>query len=101
MGRGETSMRGRCAACGDSIPVDGVIVRRRRNGFRVWTITHECGLGPLTEEPLGFCPRPVGQCQTVLHHVWHGLLMRYPIRSVVCFAWRNRTTFDPSPLDYP
>lgn len=71
----------------------------RASGQRVWVLAHDCGTGPLTTVPLGECGRPEGHASTFWHHVWHGFLMRYPVGSVLRFAWRNRNTFDPTPFD--
>lgn len=41
---------------------------------------------------LGICPAPLGYCpwRTFRHHVLHGLLMGYPLWSVLRWSWRNR-----------
>lgn len=43
---------------------------------------------------LGICPAPAGPWQTFRYHVLHGLLMGYPLVSILRFAWRNRRSFD-------
>lgn len=42
---------------------------------------------------LGIAPTPQTTWQTVRYHVLHGLIMRYPLLSVLRFAWRNRNSF--------
>lgn len=48
----------------------------------------------ITESPgwihVGWAPRPNSRLQWFVHHVCHGLLMRYPLRDVVTWAWRRR-----------
>jgi hypothetical protein len=42
---------------------------------------------------LGFCPAPTNAWQTFCYHVWHGLLMRYPLWDILTFSWQNRFSF--------
>jgi hypothetical protein len=42
---------------------------------------------------LGFAPVPQTVSKGFWHHVWHGLLVGYPLLEVLAFAWRNRFSF--------
>jgi hypothetical protein len=46
-----------------------------------------------THIDLGVAPMPTTVRQTLVYHVCHGLLMRYPILDVLRFSWRNRRSF--------
>jgi hypothetical protein len=87
-----------CAACGTDLPDSRIIATLRQDGYRIWALIHECGNGPLENIALGTAPVPRTPLQTMIHHVCHGLLMRYPLWSIFRFAWTNRNTFDESPF---
>lgn len=38
----------------------------------------------------GWVPWPTSTLQRFVHHLAAGVLMRYPLRDVVAFAWRHR-----------
>lgn len=42
---------------------------------------------------LGVAPAPKTVWQTLVYHVCHGLLMRYPLHEVLVWSWRNRRSF--------
>lgn len=42
---------------------------------------------------LGVCPRPRTTWEVFTYHLCHGLLMRYPLREVLVFSWRQRHAF--------
>ena len=43
---------------------------------------------------MGIAPTPKTTWQTIRYHVLHGLIMRYPILSILRFAWQNRHSFE-------
>ena len=49
---------------------------------------------------LGIAPAPTTTWQTFVYHVCHGLIMHYPLWSVLTWSWRNRRSFvDPEVVD--
>jgi hypothetical protein len=42
---------------------------------------------------LGWAPRPRSVAEGFRYHLGHGLVMGYPLLSVLAFAWRNRGNF--------
>jgi hypothetical protein len=43
---------------------------------------------------LGTAPKPRNQFEAFIHHVCHGLMMRYPLKDVLVWSWQNRDSFD-------
>lgn len=41
---------------------------------------------------IGYIPRPRTNREWFLYHFMHGFLMRYPLRHVLVWSWRNRRT---------
>lgn len=42
---------------------------------------------------MGIAPLPRTTWQTIRYHILHGLIMQYPLWSILKFAWRNRHSF--------
>lgn len=47
---------------------------------------------------LGVAPKPQTAWQNFVYHVAHGLLMHFPLRDILIFAWRNRHIEEPPPF---
>jgi len=43
--------------------------------------------------PLGIAPTPRSSWQIFWYHVGHGLVMQYPLWSILKFSWKNRHGF--------
>lgn len=48
---------------------------------------------------LGIAPAPKTLWRNLIYHVCHGLIMQYPLRDVIAFAWRNRYSFQTEMID--
>ena len=46
---------------------------------------------------LGIAPRPDTTLRCFLYHLGHGLVMQYPLLSVLWFSWRNRHNYREAP----
>lgn len=42
---------------------------------------------------LGTAPVPRNAWETFVYHVCHGMIMRYPLRDVLIWSWKNRHSF--------
>lgn len=42
---------------------------------------------------LGVAPMPKTVWQTLVYHICHGVIMRYPLIDVLVWSWRNRKSF--------
>jgi hypothetical protein len=43
---------------------------------------------------LGIAPKPRNHTEAFIHHICHGLMMRYPLKDVLVWSWQNRDSFD-------
>lgn len=48
---------------------------------------------------LGIAPAPKTLRQNLIYHICHGILMHYPLRDVLAFAWRNRYSYLTEMID--
>lgn len=47
---------------------------------------------------LGIAPRPRTTWEVILYHIGNGLVMQYPLLSILSFAWQNRRAFIDKPV---